>query len=155
MSNRQEPDHFLKSAFLFVFTVIILHLIHVYEPVGSFSPLFQSALATSIRLCFSVADYIQGLGEGISKGWHADRLPPYYVVYALKILEFGADLLWYTGTFLASQAISYSNYGSGNPFMGWLARFVLKTRALFLPNEVFNVSFTPTWTTALWPFKLT
>lgn len=155
MSKRQEPDHFLWSAFLFVITVIILHLIHVYEPVGSFSPLFQSALATSIKLCFSVADYIQGLGEGISKAWHADPLPPYYVVYALKIFDFVADLLLYIGTFLASQAISYSNYGSGNPFMGWAARFILKTRALFLPNNVFDVSFTPTWVTALWPFKLT
>lgn len=168
MSNRQKPDHFNRNAFLIVSVIFIINLIYISEPAGPFSLFFRSALVTSIKLCFSVADHVQELGESVFRLW-ADQLhtfpfparPPHYVVYALKISEFGADLLRYVGSFLASQAISYRNYGSSNPFTNWPARFVLTAGGLFPPNEVLDVSFTPTWATNsptwasnLWPFKL-
>lgn len=157
MSNRQASNRSLRNAVFTVLAVFLINLIYISEPAGPVSQLFHSAMVFSTQTCFSVADYVQEFGDGIFEEWqldpqHKDSLPekpPHHVVYALKSSEFGADMLRYIGSSLASQAISYRNYGSSNPLTLWPARIVLTARGLFLPEEALNLSFTPIWATNL------
>lgn len=160
MSNGQETDHWLLKFAVIVSAIFTLNLILISEPAGSVSLGFRTVLVAATKFCLRVADYVQEIGEGTLREWQEDpqhRYPfpakiPHHVGYALKGSAFAANMLRYIGSFLASGAISYRNYGSGSPLSLWPARILLTARSLFLSEEVLNVSFTPTWGTSLWTF---
>lgn len=148
-------------------TIFILNFILLSEPAGEASFIFRTGLVAAMKFCLQAADYAQETTRQTLIEWHKspqykaftrfelaydNPRPPLHVRVALYGCEFGDHMLRHIGSLLASAAISYRNYGSASPLTVWPARFLLTARGLFTPEEVLNVSFTPTWATNLWSF---
>lgn len=162
MGKRQEARHFYRIVAIMSFILFILVNVYIFgEPAGSLSTFCLSTLLATVRSCFSAADYFQELGRRTFENWQADPRhrypfpahPPAYIAYSQRSLEFVATVFRYIGSSLASQAISYRNYGSSNAYTLWPARLVVTARGLFLPDSLLNLSFTPAWATNLRSFR--